>query len=47
MSGIPIGYKGSDGNFYVYNHHNLTIQYHQPENNELYRIVGFNVQAFS
>jgi hypothetical protein len=31
LSGIPIGYKDLlTGNFYVFNHHELTIKIHAP-----------------
>ena len=46
--GIPIGGKEKDtGNYFVYNHAKLTVQYHEDPAYEGARVVGFEVQPLS
>lgn len=44
--GIPIGYIGKKGKYYLYNHYNIYIDYHN-NTNKTYNIIGFNIEPIS
>lgn len=47
MNGFPVGGRTSDGYYYVHNHVSMILMYHKPDDQDGYRIVGFEVAPFS
>uniref|UniRef100_A0A7S1XWN7 Transmembrane 9 superfamily member n=1 Tax=Phaeomonas parva TaxID=124430 RepID=A0A7S1XWN7_9STRA len=44
--GFPVGYASKDGATFLYNHHSITLSYHEVSEGH-FRIVGFRVEPFS